>query len=290
MYAGRLLDRRGREFPPTADELVIWSRLFRCHGTFSNYLGHTKLACQLLGESVSAFDSPDVKRAKASVKKRDGFMERHKRFITHAMVEKIVTHAKINGGASDKVGAMLFLATYVFMLRLPSEALPMAKKRNGSLGQAQHSALYLDGDELCLQLKHRKNRPRGATLRRRCWCKECETTCPVHALWPFIEQCSDAMLPQPFISARITPSFALKQLRCALGVAVGVPDAEKYRTHDLRRGHANDMLRNGSTVNEILAAGQWRSPAFLRYLDLEELERDAVVEAHVYDSSSEEDS
>ena len=36
---------------------------------------------------------------------------------------------------------------------------------------------------------------------------------------------------------------------------------------------------------EILQAGQWRSPAFLSYLDLRSFERDAVLAACVDDSS-----
>ena len=39
---------------------------------------------------------------------------------------------------------------------------------------------------------------------------------------------------------------------------------------------------------EILNAGGWRSPAFMRYLNLEELETDAVVQAHLDESSEDE--
>ena len=40
---------------------------------------------------------------------------------------------------------------------------------------------------------------------------------------------------------------------------------------------------------QILEAGQWSSPAFLRYLDKSKVDRDAVVEAHIGESSSDED-
>ena len=36
----------------------------------------------------------------------------------------------------------------------------------------------------------------------------------------------------------------------------------------------------------MLSAGGWRSPAFMKYLDVTELERDAALEAHVAESSS----
>ena len=86
--------------------------------------------------------------------------------------------------------------------------------------------------------------------------------------------------------AGINAGSALAMLRSLLGW-LDVPDAGAYRTHDLRRGHAKDLQVSGAGLAEILAAGQWRSPAFLQYLDIEKLELDAVVEAHVDESGDE---
>ena len=66
-----------------------------------------------------------------------------------------------------------------------------------------------------------------------------------------------------------------------------VPDGSKYRTHDFRRGHARDMLNSGARLCEILKAGEWRSAAFLAYLDGVELESAANLEAHLGESSDE---
>ena len=63
---------------------------------------------------------------------------------------------------------MLVLVTYIFMLRMPSEALPMTRGDVGVASTGQ-SWLYLDGDSLCLQLKRRKNKPEGSLLKRTCW-------------------------------------------------------------------------------------------------------------------------
>ena len=57
----------------------------------------------------------------------------------------------------------------------------------------------------------------------------------------------------------------------------------------IRRGHADDLRASGATLYEILTAGQWRSPAFLTYLDIHTLEADAVLQAHMDESSSDED-
>ena len=71
---------------------------------------------------------------------------------------------------------------------------------------------------------------------------------------------------------------------------MGIPNACVYRTHDFRRGHAEDLKRCGARLCEILGAGDWSSAAFILYLDKERLERDAVAEANAGFSASEPDS
>ena len=50
-----------------------------------------------------------------------------------------------------------------------------------------------------------------------------------------------------------------------------------------------DLASAGGTLKTILAAGEWTSPAFLKYLDISELEEQAVLQAHVDDSDGSED-
>ena len=83
----------------------------------------------------------------------------------------------------------------------------------------------------------------------------------------------------------ISAAVALRALREMLA-ALGVQGASLFRLHDLRRGHAKDLQESGATLAEILAAGEWRSCAFMAYLDRDALERDAVVEAHLLESDS----
>jgi hypothetical protein len=61
----------------------------------------------------------------------------------------------------------------------------------------------------------------------------------------------------------ITAGAALGVLRHIL-TSLNVAEAEAYRTHDLRRGHARDLQMYGASLYEILEAGEWRSPAFLK--------------------------
>ena len=43
----------------------------------------------------------------------------------------------------------------------------------------------------------------------------------------------------------------------------------------------------GAPLWKILEAGEWRSPAFLSYLDMNRLETDLVVQAHLEESDAE---
>ena len=80
---------------------------------------------------------------------------------------------------------MMFLMTYIFMLRLPSETLPISVKKvlPGHVGQA--AVVSLEDGELVLRLESRENLQQGSTMRRRCWCHTHPATCPVHIMWPF---------------------------------------------------------------------------------------------------------
>ena len=80
--------------------------------------------------------------------------------------------------------------------------------------------------------------------------------------------------------------MVLRELREMLA-HIQVRYAHLYRAHDSRRGHADALCRSGAGLTEILEAGEWRSPAFLSYLRLQDLECAAVVEAHRDDSSDE---
>ena len=66
---------------------------------------------------------------------------------------------------------------------------------------------------------------------------------------------------------------------------VGVQNVMAHRTHDLRRGHCQDLIESGATLVEVLRAGEWRSNAFMKYTDADRLEASAVMEAHHIDSS-----
>lgn len=82
----------------------------------------------------------------------------------------------------------------------------------------------------------------------------------------------------------VTPGVANRELRRALR-EIGLVHGGKYVSHDIRRGHAQDLLECDRPLVEILRAGDWRSAAFQKYLDMGYLEAAAVAAAHIGDSS-----
>ena len=146
------------------------------------------------------------------------------------------------------------------------------------------AGLFVDGKAAVLSLARRKNRERRTQVVRECWCQRSRSTCPMHALGAWLRQQPSGSAPWVAWSAE----SARRQLRAALRGA-GIGNAEAYGTHAFRRGHAQDILEGGGRLEEILRAGDWRMPAWMRYLNSERLEQLAVAEAHLAESSSDDD-
>ena len=281
-FAERVLEKsQAQALPPSVDELLAWSCTFRCAETFSNYLSYLKVGTMLLGANTEVFQDNVLARAKKAIMKRGGFKRRERMFLQLDIVRQLLLAC--GGHAVELKWGMLYLLAYVFMLRLPSEALPVVRGCIGLANNSEYSSMvYIDGEHLCLKLKRRKNKAGGSLMKRACWCGQCQVTCPVHVLWPFFAKLELGKMA----FAGVYAGSALKQLRAMLQV-LGIENFGQYRCHDLRRGHAKDMQLRGASLYEILAAGEWKSPAFLDYLSLMDLEMGAVIEAHQAESSSE---
>ena len=80
---------------------------------------------------------------------------RPKMFIQHEIVLNLMSAAR--RGCIERRSAMLWLMAYTFLLRVPSEALPMCRGGVGqnTCNQEAQSCIYLDNDELCLHLRCR---------------------------------------------------------------------------------------------------------------------------------------
>ena len=263
----------GKEFPVSRAELAVFSGLFRSEHTFANYVCHLRTISVAFGFTVAALEASFVKRIKHAVAKRTSFVPRPKSFVRRDFIERILTLA--SEGRVGRRLALLFALAYIFLLRLPSEALIISVSSSGAFDVAAPASVVVTESALGLRLARRKNAERPTTWWRRCWCASSRISCPVHAIGPCLAS-GDRDRP---LFAGITSAAATEGLRDALSKA-GVVNAYAYTTHAMRRGHAWDLLVGGSTVGEIKRAGGWKSGAFLRYLPADELECIAALEAH----------
>ena len=78
-----------------------------------------------------------------------------------------------------------------------------------------------------------------------------------------------------------------KQLRHLL-TSMRVQEADSFRAHDFRRGHAEDMRAAGRSLGDIMKEGDWDSPAVFEYVDVSKLESDRVLSAVLAEESDEE--
>lgn len=230
---------------------------------------------ELAGFDSAAVRHPLVRRAKLALKNREA-PHRPKHFITFGLLTKLVGLALKE---DDIVSAMIYVISYACLLRVPSECLPLVAGVRACTVQAlngSHSCCAVSETEgLVVTLARRKNRPAGSRLVRSCWCFREQSTCPVHAVSKWLKKVAPGS--QPF--RLVKPDKAITELRRRLQ-CLGVADAHEFMLQDFRRGHASDLVAAGAPLNTILKAGEWRSPAFLAYLEKHKVENEGIQEAH----------
>ena len=157
-------------------------------------------------------------------------------FVRQALLARMVEMAR---GARSQEGwamTMLYVTTYAFMLRLQSEALPIAVNKVASGRVGQQAIMTLEGNEVVLRLERRKNWQQGSVIRRSCWCCTCKQTCPVHTVWKFMSGFPDGAQ----LFAAVKYRDALLTLRASMAI-LGEKGHSRFGTQDLRRGHAQDL-------------------------------------------------
>jgi hypothetical protein len=169
-YHYGFLQRSWLTWPPQLDDLLSWSRLFRNPKTFGNYLSYVRLACELVKVSVAVFEHPSLKRAKRAIAKRRLSQPRKPMFVRLNMVRQMVLRGAEQPERRELL--MLVLASYVFLLRVPSEALPMAAHA-AAPGQ-ERPVFRAHRDSVELWLPKRKNRLMPTSIWRKCWCAQCK--------------------------------------------------------------------------------------------------------------------
>ena len=96
-------------------------------------------------DALQVFDSPAISRAKIGVQTAGNFSPRPRMWLQRDILEKVVWHCSARPEL-EKFGR-LYVFAYAFLLRLPSEALPIRLGRAG---------LHVDGETMVLTLARRQ--------------------------------------------------------------------------------------------------------------------------------------
>ena len=155
--------------------------------------------------------------------------------------------------------------------------------RFGAVGDSlQHNGKVLrrGSQEWTILFDRRKNREYATIMTRRCSCAHGLLSCPLHALARWVGDLSPPAAPFAKWKPRVVNDLIRRRLATA-----GMDKASSYSSKGLRRGHAQDLVKRKSPLVTILNAGDWRSSAFASYLDMQEVEIEAVNDQESSDSS-----
>jgi hypothetical protein len=153
---------------------------------------------------LQVFQEPALKKAKASVDKAGNFSSRGRMFIDRCRVrpaQRRGLRGLVNCGRekveemlawsqtheTTRKHALLFLFSYCFLLRTPSEALPAIAGEDGR-EPGSNSVLFKDGEQLVLVLRRRKNKPGGSRLARNCTCRKSAASCAYHLIGQLLDE------------------------------------------------------------------------------------------------------
>ena len=282
-------------FPPTSSLILRWSTLFKPGRTFGGYVAHLAKACQLLDIPPLWYNSA-VRGVISGLENAQDVSFKFENYIFKRLFRKILAHETL----SSEFGRLCYLA-YVFILRLPSEALPVVRasltddllKRTPLPGDCPAligTRFLADSSErVVLKLRSRKATRGGAILMRPCFCDTddlgAKGICPIHDWWPAV--CSSTSWGEPLF-----PSLRSKNInRILKGMlrSLKVPEADSYSTHAFRRGASMELKGSGSTFAQVLKTVGWNSASFRAYLSFVEDEevniRSILANIDGYESS-----
>ena len=266
-------------FPPTNTIVRHWSAMFSAGKTFALYVNHLTKACQLLHIDTSWKDD-GIRAICKGLANKTITKQRFSNSITPQILDSL-----IRAESWESPFARLCYISFLFMLRVPSEALPLIRAPVDELllsdsspsSQAVIGLREFQGHtRLVLRLARRKNAPRGFTAMRPCFCGANallpKHNCPIHVFWA--EVLRNTAPGQPLFPTLVNKNIN-RVLRASLG-RIAVPDSERYSSHGFRRGAATAILDSGSSLAEIMRTAGWSSSSFRIYLNLQKAEESSM--------------
>jgi hypothetical protein len=243
----------------------------RNKGTFTNYLGAVKTACQGLRLDTSAFSDDILNKAKASIRKRNASKVTDKPGIQIPLLIQLVNLASREG---DKRSVAAYVAAYWFSLRFPSEGLPLLL---GSVGvdvdRSSGKHLVLGKNEAKVHFDRRKHREYPTVETRVCQCpSHPAAVCPVHALAKYAKCLR--------VGEKLFPSTTTRSFHKALRQRLNhlrVENATAFSSKSFRRGLPRDVSKKKCSWAQLLGVGSWKtSGGMLSYVPLQGLQEQAI--------------
>ena len=258
-------------FPATEKVVLQYTAMFSNSSTLQQYLKHLRWAHRLLRMS-NAWDTPALQQVVRGVRK-SGPPAQPKVALNSGQVKRMVGIAVKHGLA--EIAALMAIAR-LFLLRVPSEALPLE-------WDGEHSSISLTADTATIVLMRRKNVTTPTSMTRVCCCSSSgRGLCAVH--WLHALKCKAANESCNRVFSISLLDFR-KHLQVLAGM-VGVLVPGRVGTHAFRRGMAQDIVDAGGSMAMLLRAGEWRSSAFLRYLREAQPQEAAVAQVVINLSDS----
>ena len=259
---------RGSPFPVTERIMVERIGIFSPGATFSNYVGYIRKAFYFL-EAPLLWGAAALGNVIAALKLQGAGKYRFPNFTRGDFVVKILAFE-----SRDSIFAQLCYASFLFALRVPSEALRIRRDFKDDdlaifapMNDKALIAFRGTAPALVLRLDRRKNLAHGCILPRPCFCAlaqpKAKRLCPVRSIWPAIA----ARVRQGKL---LFPGFYgtnVNTIIKAVLAKLSAPYAEGYSPHGFRRGAAQELKEKGSQRPTVMGVGFWRSLAFRGYVD-----------------------
>jgi len=266
---------------PFDDHMVVTTRslrafasVFRNAGSLNQYLSHLRLAVRMSSGSWVA--QSDVLSSiirglkKVTIRRPAGTISRSQ--MKHLI--KSLLHR-------DRMDlARFIIIAYHFMTRVQSELYPLQFDGRSHNPSNWHSFISVRAKDILITYHHRKNAPNGAVIKRTCICESAPDllcgVCCVRALYHDRRSADVSVFTSIHLQADM---FLIRSILEPIGIS-------SISWHSFRRSCAQDMLRSGCTISQIIRAGGWRSAAFVQYLNRRDLDDRAHLNLICQDSDS----
>ena len=232
-----------------------------------NYLSYLKNFCEVENLSMKWLDNSVHAWRKGATKLKliNGFKHTNKRVpFTWEWIKKLVATFDRQRMAR---WSLFILVCWAFLLRPLSEACPMLvgdERDTCSLPDNKHSGIWMDRQGRAnLRLLKRKHRPRGSHMQRHHICGGLR-----HRSYYCLPCRLEITLARAKYGEALFTENPAKIMQIIKAHSRSLSyNAEGVSWKSFRAGHATHLAVCGCDIKVITDAGEWRSRAFLDYID-----------------------